>query len=262
MLIFHKTFNVSICKLTSILGFLILTRFKYNVKWLCNCLLNLMKSTTSRIANGCRSIISFLSSLPGWARRDFLWGLLIVPVLFVVLVYYLSETNFQGWGEGNVFKPLMEIVHPALLAGFLLVSLLRFWVSRDTAFAFLAVLAGFVLTRELIGQGSTFILITGLIGLIIYGRRHPDRIDDLLQSRWAMSFLGMCFVCYLSSQLLDRGIVKRIGWLILWDTSWKPPFSSNLEESLESLGGFFLLLTPFAVRLRTRPNSPHSENQK
>ena len=201
-----------------------------------------------------RTIRSFLSSMLGWVRRDFKWGLLIVPILYIVLVYSLSEADFQGWGDHSVFKPLMEIVHPALLAGFLLVSLLRLWVSRDTAFAFLAVLSVFVLGRELMGQGSTVILYAALIGLIIYGNRHPDRIASLLRSQWATSFLGMCFVCYLSSQLLDRGIVKRIGWLILWDTSWKPPFSSNLEEALESLGGLFLLFMPFAIRAGVRSN--------
>jgi hypothetical protein len=201
-----------------------------------------------------RTIRSFLSSILGWVRRDFKWGLLIVPILLSALVYSLSAANFQGWGDHSVFKPLMEVVHPALLAGFLLVSLLRLWVSRDTAFAFLAILSVFVLGRELMGQGSTVILYAALIGLIIYGNRYPDRIASLLQSKWATSFLGMCFVCYLSSQLLDRGIVKRVGWLILWDTSWKPPFSSNLEEALESLGGLFLLLSPFAIRAGVRSN--------
>ncbi len=211
-----------------------------------------MNSVISKISNGCREILGFGSSVFVWARRDFFWALLIVPALHVLLVFYISKINYLGWGDRNVFKALMEIVHPALLAGFLFVSLLRLWASRDTTFAFLAVLSAFVLGRELMGQGSTFILIAALIGLIIYGRKFPDRIVSLLQSRWALSFLFMCFVCYLFSQLLDRGIVKRIGWLIFWDTSWKPPFSSNLEESLESLGGFFLLLTPFAVRAHTK----------
>ena len=218
------------------------------------------KSTT--IAKGWRSIIGFLSSLLGWARCDFLWGLLIVPVLYVVLVYFLSEANFQGWSESKVFKPLMEIVHPALLAAFLLASLLRFWVSRDTAFAFLAVLSVFVLARELIGQGSSFILYAALIGLIVYGNQHPDRITSLLRSKWATSFLGMCFVCYLSSQLLDRGVIKRIGWLILWDTSWTVPYSSNLEEALESLGGLFLLGSPFAMRADIGPDGARSSDHK
>jgi hypothetical protein len=197
---------------------------------------------------------SFLFSLLGWAHRDFIWGLLIIPILLSVLVYSLSAANFLGWGDHRVFKSLMEIVHPALLAGFLVVSLLRLFVSRDTAFAFLAVLSIFVLGREIMGQGSTVLLYAGLIGLLVYGNRHPDRLVSLLRSKWATSFLGMCFVCYLSSQLLDRGIVKRIGWLILWDTSWKPPFSSNLEEALESLGGLFLLFSAFVIRAGDRSN--------
>jgi hypothetical protein len=213
-----------------------------------------MSQTTSNLVKTRQAIYRFLSSLLGWLRRDFLWGLLIVPILYIVLVYSLSEADFRGWGDHSIFKPLMEVVHPALLAGFLLVSLLRLWVSRDPAFAFLAVLSVFVLGRELMGQGSTVILYAALIGLIIYGNRYPDRIASLLQSKWATSFLGMCFVCYLSSQLLDRGIIKRIGWLILWDTSWRPPFSSNLEEALESLGGLFLLLTPFAIGAGLRSN--------
>lgn len=194
------------------------------------------------------AIHRFVDSLLGWVRRDFIWGLLIIPVLLTALIYGLSAANFQGWRDSGAFKPLMEIVHPALLSGFLLVSLLRLLVSRDQAFAFLAVLSAFVLAREIMGQGSSWILFAGLIVLVVYGNRYPDRIASLRCSRWATSFLGMCFVCYLASQLLDRGVVKRIGWLMLWDTSWEPPYASNIEEALESLGGFFLLLTPLAIR--------------
>jgi len=214
-----------------------------------------MASLISGLRQIGRAIRSFLFSLLGWARRDFIWALLIIPILSSVLVYRLSAANFLEWGDYGVFKAQMEVLHPALLAGFLLVSLLRLWVSRDAAFAFLAVLSVFVLGRELMGQGSTILLYAGLTGLIVYGNKHPDRIASLLRSKWATSFLGMCFVCYLSSQLLDRGVVKRIGWLIFWDTSWQPPFSSNLEEALESLGGLFLLFSPFVIRAGDRSNS-------
>jgi hypothetical protein len=213
-----------------------------------------MASLISGLRRIGRAIRSFLFSLLDWARRDFMWGLLIIPILSSVVVYSLSAADFMGWGDHSVFKALMEIVHPALLAGFFVVSLLRLWVSRDAAFAFLAVLSVFVLGRELMGQGSTILLYAGLIGLIVYGNKHPDRIASMLRSKWATSFLGLCFVCYLSSQLLDRGIVKRIGWLIFWDTSWQPPFSSNLEEALESLGGLFLLFSPFVIRAGDRSN--------
>ncbi len=207
-----------------------------------------MEGLTSWAVQNLQAIRRFLFSLPGWVRRDFAWGLLICPVLLVAVVYHLSATNFRGWSDSDVFKPLMEIVHPSLLLVFLLLSVARLLMSRDRAFAFLAVLSAFVLGREIMGQGSTVILLVGLAGLIIYADRHPDRIASLRNARWAMNFLGMCFVCYLTSQLLDRGVVKRIGWLVLWDTSWSPPYASNLEEALESLGGFFLLLSPFAIR--------------
>ncbi len=207
-----------------------------------------MGSLTSQGVQIGQAAAGFLRSLLAWAHRDFIWYLLIVPVLLIAAVYQLSAANFLGWGDSSVFKPLMEIVHPALLAGFLCFSLLRRLQTRDTAFAFLAVLSAFVLSREIMGQGSSIVLYAGLIGLIVYGRIHPHRIAPLLRSRWATSFLGMCFVCYLSSQLLDRGVVKRIGWLVLWDTSWEPPYASNLEEALESLGGLFLMLTPLVIR--------------
>jgi hypothetical protein len=201
----------------------------------------------------------FPASALKWARSDFIWGLLFVPVLFVALVFSLCDANFLGWSDSDVFKPLMEIVHPILLAGFLLLSLQSWRLTRDVAFCFLTVLSVFVLARELVGQGSTFVLYAAIIGLILYGSHDPQRIGSLLRSRWATSLLGMCFVCYLSSQLLDRGIVKRIGWLILWDTSWKLPYSSNLEESLESLGGFFLLCTPFAISVSRTINISKSD---
>ena len=88
-----------------------------------------------------------------WVRRDFIWGLLAVPLLFVAIVYGLCDADFQGWSDSDVFKPLMEIVHPSLLAGFLLVSLLSWRLTRDVAFCFLTVLSVFVLARELTGQG-------------------------------------------------------------------------------------------------------------
>ena len=90
-----------------------------------------------KINSVAREALFFLSSVLAWVRRDFLWALLIVPVLHVVVVYFLSKMNYLGWGDRNLFKALMEIVHPVLLAGFLFVSLLRLWTSRDTAFVFL-----------------------------------------------------------------------------------------------------------------------------
>ncbi len=208
-----------------------------------------MSSSISELVKRVNVKPVLLSSILGWVRRDFKWGLLIVPILFSVLIYTLSEVDFQGWGNRHRFKYLMEIVHPAFLATFLLVSLQSWFSTKDTTFAFLTVLSVFLLGREFVGQGAGFVLYPALIGIVVYGNRNQNRIASLLRSRWATSFLGMCFLCYLISQFLDRGLVKRIGWLILWDTSWKPPHASNLEEALEALGGLFLLCVPFAVRV-------------
>ncbi|MFP6583665.1 MAG: hypothetical protein VCD00_14085 [Candidatus Hydrogenedentota bacterium] len=182
-----------------------------------------------------------------WIRRDFIWSLLVVPMLSSAIVYILSVNNVNGWGESGSFKNLMEIVHPSLLAGFVLVAWGRWWLSRDASFMFLGVLGLCVLSREIVGQGSSFIVYIGIAALFVYASAHQMKLRRLLTSHWTTSFLFMCFLCYATSQFLDRGLIKRIGWLILWDTSWQVPFSSNIEEALESLGGAFLLLTPSLV---------------
>ena len=142
-----------------------------------------MISSTAKLVQLGQAVRRFLAAMLKWVRRDFVWGLLVVPVLFVALIYSLCDANFLGWSDSDVFKPLMEIVHPILLAGFLLFSVLRWRLTRDVAFCFLMVLSVFVLARELIGQGSTIVLYAAIIGLIFYGSRNPERIGSLLLSR-------------------------------------------------------------------------------
>ncbi len=185
-----------------------------------------------------------------WIRRDFVWGLLVVPMVLSAAVWVLSVLDVNGWGDTAPFKDLMEIVHPSFIAGFLLVSWWRWFSTRNVGFAFLGILGVFVLSRELMGQGWSVLLYAGLVSLCIYATRNQQKLDSLFPSRWAASFLLMCFVCYVCSQLLDRGAVKRIGWLLTWDKSWEVPYSSNFEEALEVLGGVFLLLTPWVVVIK------------
>lgn len=194
--------------------------------------------------------VNKLKSILSWLSNRFAWYLLILPILSSYLVYWASSRDILGFSDQSAFKDLMEVVHPLLLTGFLLVSWQSYRITRDTSYCFLGVLSCFVLNRELMGQGSSFILYIGLLILFRYAVHHPEKLTSLSSSRWATSFLFMCFVCYATSQMLDRGLIKRIGWLILWDSTWKIPYSSNFEEALEALGGFFLLLTPYAVHRR------------
>ena len=176
-----------------------------------------------------------------WARRDFLWALLIVPVPFAALVYGISEANVLGWRNPHAFKQVMEVAHPALLAASLLLSLESWRSTRDTSFAGLAALSFSFLGRELAGQGSSVALSVVLTGIVVCAIRRPERVISLLESRWATSCLALCAVCYLASVLLDRGVVKRIGGWITGESGWLPLHASNLEEALETLGGLFVL---------------------
>lgn len=201
------------------------------------------------------AFVSLITALPKWFSNDFYWGLLIFPFLFAALVYSLSEADVFGWQNFRTCKHAMEIIHPSLLALTVAVSALGYLKTKNCAFMFIAVLSAFALSREILGQGTTFIFLIGIVGLVMYGDRHGERISTLLGSRWAMSFLAMCFICYILSQLLDRGVIKRIGWLIFWDTSWRLPHSSNMEEGLESLGGLFLMLTSISLFLKSKKGS-------
>ena len=196
------------------------------------------------------------SRILSWVRRDFRWILLIAPILSSTAVYFLSDANVLGWQKQSVCKDLMEIIHPVILASLVLVSLQSWRLTRDGAFGFMAVLSAVLLGREIMGQGAGLVLYPALTILLIYGYRRSERIASLLRSRWALSLLVMCFICYAGSQILDRGLVKRIGWLILWDRSWKPPYASNLEEALETMGGLLLLCSAFAVRVAAGKGRP------
>lgn len=193
------------------------------------------------------ALYSFVAALPKWARSNFYWSLLIIPLVFSGFVYGISEADIFGWQDFRKCKNVMEIIHPSLLALVIVISISGWLSTKEQASSFLAVLGAFALFREIFGQGTTPVFLAGIIGLIVYWDQDRERIAMLLNSRWATSFLAMCFFCYLLSQLLDRGVIKRIGWLILWDTSWKPPHSSNIEEGLESLGGLFLVITSISL---------------
>ncbi len=62
--------------------------------------------------------------------------------------------------------------------------------------------------------------------------------------------VGMVFFCYALSQLMDKGLVKRLAKPFT-ETKW-PPYSTYIEESLESLGGFFLVLAVLSLILLAR----------
>lgn len=193
------------------------------------------------------ALVTFFRSLPHWFRTRYLWILLLIPAIWIIVIYLLSDADFMGWNDAETCKAFMEILHPALLATGVLIALSGWLLSRNTSLAFLSVMCAFLLAREIGGQGTSFILYAGLAGLIIYGYFNQLKLMTLLHSRFACSWLATGFICYAVSQLLDRGVIKRLGWLFTWDTSWRPPYTSQIEESLEALGGSFILLAVFVI---------------
>ncbi len=199
---------------------------------------------------GC-AMFGFFKKLPTWAARDFKWPLLAVPLIVCFILYFLFAGNAFGWLDEDKCKHDLEIVHPAVLAAVILTAGAGWFVRRDGAVLFIGILGALAFSRELMGQGSSFVFILGVICLIFYGMKKPEKISGFVSSKWSQSLLGSCFLCYLVSQLLDRGVIKRIGWVVFMDKSWEVPFSSNFEECLEALGGIFLLACVLSLFRKT-----------
>jgi hypothetical protein len=189
------------------------------------------------------SLYSFAVSLPNWARQNYIWSLIIVPCLFVFLMYCISGNNIFGWQNSHDCKNDLEIIHPSLLACAVFLSAVGWIKTKDFSLTCLFFLCLGAFSREILGQGYSYIFVIAIIGVIVLADQNRERMTTLLNSKWAASFLATTFICYIASQLLDRGVVKRIGWLVTMDTSWKPLYASNIEESLEALGGLFLVFT-------------------
>ncbi len=187
------------------------------------------------------SLGAFFRALPAWFRTRYFWILLLAPAVTIVIVYQLSDANVMDWSDSEICKATMEIFHPALLVVGTLIAFSGWVLTRNVSLAFLGVMCVFVLAREIGGQGTSVILYAGLVGLISYGHARPHNVATLLDSRFASSLMATTFLCYAISQLIDRGVIKRLGWMITWDTSWTPPYESQIEETLETLGGAFLI---------------------
>jgi hypothetical protein len=193
------------------------------------------------------AIGSFFKMLPSWFGTRYLWGFMIAPPVCMAAIYQLAAADVWGWQTAGTLKATMEIIHPSILGAGALIGIGGWALTRNQSTAFVGIMCAFAFFRELGGQGTSIVLYLGLIALIVYAQLNSHKLVTLVASRLATSAMATGFICYAISQLLDRGVIKRIGWLFTWDTSWKPPYSSQIEESLETLGGLCLLLTVLLV---------------
>ncbi len=194
-----------------------------------------------------------IRGLWGWASKDFYWWLIVIPILQSLLIAHLSAIGFHEWQNHKFFKNLMEWIHPSILLAFTLIVLQSWRLDRTYTYGWLSILGFTLYCRELhfVGSSITSYVILAIMALIAF--RHPDRLRPLFRVRWASSFFAMTVLLYLTSQLIDRGAVKRVGWILLQNPKWNIPYTSNIEESLETLGGLFLLITPFLISRVVKP---------
>ena len=198
------------------------------------------------------ALLTFFRDLPRWFWTTYFWQLLAVPVACMAAIYLLADADFLGWQNSRAHKAQFEIVHPAVLAAGLVIALIARARIADTSLTFLAALCGFCLMRELGGQGTSTFLYLGFLGLIAYWRLHRPKLSTFGNSRIALSSMATGLLSYAGSQFLDRGLIDRIGRLFVEDPSWRVPYTSQIEESLEALGGAFLLLTVIQVVVLAR----------
>ena len=207
-----------------------------------------------------RALKTFFRGLPLYFRQDFISWLWPLPLVLAALVYAGSDANLFGWSDSDRAKDMMEILHPALLATGALLSLMFWKVTADYSLGLMAAICSSCLGRELGGQGTSSILIVGLFLCIWYTDSHREQMKSFLQSLWPRSLVALCFISYAGSQLLDRSVIKHSGRLLSGDDEWNLPYSSNMEESMESFGGFCLLLATLTlvvlIRRRHKMNTP------
>ncbi len=180
--------------------------------------------------------------------RHFHWWLLFIPLITCIILFKLSVNDFMGWNNYSVFKDQMEMAHPGVLLTFTLIMFLRYYFSRTYLNGWLLAMGISLFCRELHFAGTGTAIYGALAVLFYLAWKNRARMTPLTENRVAFSLFIMVFICYFCSQFLDRGLAKRVGWIILWDFSWELPHASNLEEYLEFLGGTFLLVTPFFLR--------------
>jgi hypothetical protein len=179
-----------------------------------------------------------------WFLKYFRWPLLFAIPLIALIVAALSSQDFQGWGAEYVLKNKLEIAHPGLLFAFTLVTLAGWLLRGHRISGWMSLLGAAFFMREIHFEGSDYLMVVIVLGIFVYVWRNPDRFSALWKAHWPLSLLAMCFISYACSEVLfDRGLIKQPFEIIFDDPEWMLPYSSNIEESLETLGGLFLLLS-------------------
>jgi hypothetical protein len=180
-----------------------------------------------------------------WVKHEFKWPLVFAIPVVCIVVQVLSQMNFLQWGDSSIhLKRYLEIIHPALLAGFTLVAFAHWLKHHIYASLWISILGAAFFIREIHFPWSDYIMAAIILGLFFQAYKNPDTLAALTKNPIALSLMAMGFISYFSSEiLLDRGLIKQPFQIYYGSEEWKLPNSSNMEESTETLGGIFLFLS-------------------
>ena len=233
-------FNIIQGQLHRIIYRFIVMSFRHRYLWYSN--------LNTAMKNYFDILVAFIADAFHWTIKDFQYWLLIFPVLVSVGTYHVTDSNTFGCLDFIRCKGYLEVIHPMVLALSVIGGFAGYYRSKQTVFLFVSALCCLPLLREVLGQGYSFLIVIGLPIMIVYAVDNRKKIEPLYQSRISKSFLTMTFICYITSQLLDRGVVKRVYYVLTGDRTFSDRFYSEIvEESLESLGGMFLLAVVIAL---------------
>jgi len=196
-----------------------------------------------------------MKTILNWFLKKFYWPLLAIPVALILGVYQLSESNFRGWDNSQVLRADMEIIHPVALLCFTLVAFQSWQLTRAYVYGWLAIMGAAVVMREIHFEGSDIIVYTTLIVLWGLAWKRPEKLSELWNNRLALSLLVMCFTSWILSESFDRGIIKNIIQLAIGDQEWDLKHATNIEESMECLGGTFLLFSVLCLPPKRTPKT-------
>ncbi len=196
------------------------------------------------LLKGFSAIVRFPGQVFVWWKNEFPFLALLIPIVIGLVILAVSSFNLFGWHDEGLAKDQLEIAHPSLLAIAVILSILGRILYKDLSLSFMILLSGALLSREILGQGNSWIVYLAIIILIVWAEfSQKGGPTSLKNHKPATIALFLAFFSYLISQILDRGLIKTLMRFVSGDPELKIPYSSNIEESLETLGGFFVVLT-------------------
>ena len=147
----------------------------------------------------------------------------LIPILVTVIINLLIQYRLYTVG-----KSILETTALIVLAGFLLICLVRFTLNKNIFFVWAACLLLVFFIREIHPPGSSAGAYLGVLALFYVARNNYHQFSDYFQDKRLINLIAMGFFTYFISVTIDQRFWKFIPGEELAHVP--------LEESLEVVG--------------------------